>query len=245
MKMLILALILSLGLAGCSTLDRASTGAPTLPAATATPAPAQTVAGSRCGGSLEGCFAYAEMDDYLDTITPMVASFFESQYPKLSQPRIVFVPRGRAAAGVCGYSNSQAYEYCGGNQTIYIGQDLLWTFYKQAGDAAPAIGLAHEWGHHVQFALDLPLPRTAAQSVAFENQADCISGAWARYAKAQSWLEDPDDLQDAGALLQGIGSAEGPGRDHGTAAERRKAFDLSLKGGIKACDAYSPTAPIG
>jgi len=210
-----------------------------------TPVPAET-ATSRCGGSLEGCFGYAEMPVYLDSITPLVSQFFNARYASVREPRIVFVPNGRNGSGPCGgYATSQSYEYCPANQTIYVGQDLLWSFYHGAGDAAPAIGLAHEWGHHLQFMLDVPMPRSAAESVRFENQADCISGAWAKYAREKGWLEEPDDIEDAGALLQAIGSRESAGRDHGTAVERTKSFQMSFREGIKACDAFFPTAPIG
>jgi predicted metalloprotease len=90
----------------------------------------------------------------------------------------------------------------------------------------------------------VPFPRSAAQSVGFENQADCVSGAWARYADQQGWLELPDDLGDIESLLRAIGTREGPGRDHGTAAERARAFDQGFRTGLKACNSFSPSAPI-
>ncbi len=254
MKLLLasLTLTLTLAAAGCTSFTGTDTATETSdpapdasrPRATPTPASTTTVS-TRCGGSLEGCFGYNEMDDYLDAITPMVAGFFQTAYPKVPQPRnLVFVPRGQGIRSACGVSNSQAYEYCAGDQSIYVGQDTLWTFYRQAGDAAPALGLAHEWAHHLQFMLDLPAFGVASQSVKVENQADCIAGAWAKYADEQGWLEEEDDLKDATGLLQAIGSAEGPGRDHGTSAERLKAFQSAFKGGISACNAYFPGSPI-
>jgi predicted metalloprotease len=263
MKLFVVAvLVLTLALAGCNalptdsvddapptdTVPSTSTPAPAgASGATATAAPASPAAASSIcgGGSLEGCFTYSQMNDYLDAITPMVAQFFEATYPRVSLPEVAFIPSGRVAREACGLGDSDAYEYCDADQTIYIGQDLLWAFYKQAGDAAPAIGLAHEWGHHLQTELGVPFARTASQSVTYENQADCISGAWARYAGEQGWLEPNDDLQDVQTLLQNIGSREGPGRDHGTTAEREQAFNAAFDGGIAACDAYSPGTPVG
>src|SRR5690606_28680706 len=131
-----------------------------------------------------------------------------------------------------------------GNNTIYIGQDLIWAFYRQAGDAAPAVALAHEWGHHLQSMLGVPFARSQSQAIAFENQADCISGAWAKYADEQAWLED-DDLGDIETLLRLIGSRESRARDHGTTAERAEAFQLSYENGIEACNAYFPNSPVG
>jgi predicted metalloprotease len=257
MKLLLAVVTLTLAVAGCSysandpdsandTADATpSSATDSRPAPTATPSSSTATVSSRCGGSLEGCFTYNQMDEYLDAITPMVEGFFTATYPKVSEPRnLVFVPRGQAVRSACGVSDSQAYEYCAGDRSIYIGQDLLWAFYRQEGDAAPAIGLAHEWAHHLQNMLDLPAFGIQSQSVKVENQADCVAGAWAKYADEQGWLEEKDDLADAEGLLQTIGSAEGPGRDHGTSAERLKAFESAFKGGITACNSYFPNSPI-
>jgi predicted metalloprotease len=231
--------------AGASTTPGASTSP--APAAAATPTPQTQPSGSATGcpnGSLEGCFSYSQMGSFLESVRPLVARYFQTAFPNVPGPRnVVYIPRGRVAASCGGYSNSYAYEYCGANRTIYIGQDLLWSFYSRQGDAAPVIGLAHEWGHHVQVMLGVPMGRTAAQSVLFENQADCLSGAFTRYAGEQGWLES-DDLDDIGGLLRVVGSREGPGRDHGTAAERAQSFDLGYKGGARACNAFFPSSPV-
>jgi predicted metalloprotease len=208
------------------------------PTATTTPEPEAEAA------SLEGAFTYSQMADYLNAIAPMVAQFFEEQYAGIPDPSLVYIPSGRAARGACGYSDGWAYSYCPADQAINVGQDLLWEFYQGAGDAAPAIALAHEWGHHIQLYRDVPFGRTMTESVDFENQADCLSGAWAQYADEQGWLETEDDLADVGTLMQLIGSAESSRRDHGTTAERSEAFDLAYAGGAAACNAYFPDDPV-
>jgi predicted metalloprotease len=254
MKLLgLAAVITAVAVAGCAGFDvpdstDSSTNTPERPSPTQ-PAPAPTADASTqvCGGgSLEGCFSYNEMDDYLNAVTGMVEDFFQTTYPRVSEPRdIVFIAHGRGARSSCGVSDSYAYEYCAGDQSIYIGQDLLWQFYKGAGDAAPAIGLAHEWGHHLQTMLGVGQEvSTRKAAIAFENQADCISGAWAKYADGKGWLETEDDVRDADTLLEAIGSAEGPGRDHGTTAEREAAFNLAYQKGIAACNQYFPDAPL-
>jgi predicted metalloprotease len=103
------------------------------------------------------------------------------------------------------------------------------------GDAAPVVGLAHEYGHHLQSYLRLPYPRTARDSVRYENQADCIAGAWAKYASEKGWLEEADDLKDIEGLMRAIGSRESSYRDHGTTSERATAFNEGYKAGLKAC----------
>jgi predicted metalloprotease len=246
-KLFSIALFLSLFLAACggSTVGGSQEGQ-AAPAQPSPPTQTATTTNTGCpGGSLEGCFSYSQMAAYLEAVKPMVAQFFQTSYPRISAPRdIVYVPAGRAAAGPCGYSTSAAYEYCAANRKIYIGQDLLWAFYRQHGDAAPVIGLAHEWAHHLQFMLDVPAARTAAESVRFENQADCLSGAFARYAGEQGWLEYPDDLEDVDGLLQTIGSRETASRDHGTAAERARAFDMGFESGATACNSFFPNSPV-
>jgi predicted metalloprotease len=246
---LLLALVTTLGLGAVACSSQAvspvseSAGTVETPVPQATQ-PSPTATPEAAPVSLEGAFGYSGMANFLDTIAPMVAQFYEEEYPSIPDPHLVFIPSGRAARGSCGISDSDAYEYCSANQTIYVGQDLLWTFYQQAGDAAPAIALAHEWGHHIQNYRGVPFATTAAQSVEFENQADCLSGAWARYAGQQGWLETEDDLQDVNTLMQFIGSSETSRRDHGTTAERSAAFQSAYTGGATVCNAYFPDEPV-
>jgi len=250
MKLLIVSAFFALALSACTGLDVADSDSPASSAPTTPPAATQTpdagdAAAQRCGGgSLEGCFTYYEMDEYLDAVMPMVAQFFEETFERVPEPRdIVYIPSGRVARTACGTSNSDAYEYCPANRSIYIGQNLLWQFYAGAGDAAPAVGLAHEWGHHLQVMMGVQ-PVSRSEAIGFENQADCVSGAWAKYAGEQGWLEGDDDLRDVTRLLDAIGSAEGPGRDHGTSAERESAFNAAYAKGIAACNAFFPDSPL-
>jgi hypothetical protein len=238
-----LLLTLSLGAVACAAGD-ASVPSDTAPPVQATAAPQPTEVPQQPAQSLEGRFSYNEMDEYLDAIAPMVAQYFDEEYPDLREPNLVYIPSDRVARTACGASDGGAYEYCGANATIYVGQDLLWAFYRQAGDAAPALALAHEWGHHVQVQLGVPFARTAAESVNFENQADCFAGAWARYADEEGWLETDDDLKDIDVLMQLIGSGESSRRDHGTTEERQAAFERAFEGGLKACNAYYPNDPV-
>jgi predicted metalloprotease len=209
--------------------------------------PVQAPAQSACGsGSLEACFMHRQMPEFLDRVLPMVQQFFKEQYPRVAAPRNVQLVRSgdsglspcRDAAGRNGRYTDNSFEYCSANQTVYIGQDTLWAFYR-IGDAAPVLAIAHEWAHHVQSEAGTRFPRTAAESVRFENQADCMAGAWAKYAREKGWLEYPDDVQDINSLVRAIGSREGPGRDHGTAAERSTAFEQGFDTGLSACNRYS------
>ena len=229
-RVLAVVIAISIALAGCASGGNAG------------PAPQPTATAQ--AASLEDRFSFETLGAFLSTVEPMVARFFETQFPDLPGPRsIVFVPRGGASSSPCGYHDSEAYEYCPAGQSIYFGQDILWAFYG-IGDAGPVVALAHEWGHHLQALRRVTPPRTPAQSVNYESQADCIAGAWTKYAGGQGWLELPDDLDDVGGLLQAIGSRETSRRDHGTATERANAFQLGYRDGSKGCNSFSPSTPL-
>jgi predicted metalloprotease len=188
----------------------------------ARPAPTRST-----GGSLEGRFSRDTMDQYVEAVVPMIRQWLNETWPQLPVPQVVYVPADARGAESCldgsgraaSYS-STSFEYCGADGTVYLGQDMLWDFYRRTGDAGPAVGMAHEFGHHLQQELGVPSPRTATQSTRHEDQADCLAGAWTKYTDEQGWLEYPDDVADINALFPLIGSAEGPGRDHGTTSER-------------------------
>jgi len=207
---------------------------------------------SATGESLEGKFRYGTMDQYVDAVTPMITQWIEVTWSGMPLPnRVVYVPHGAAGPEDCLDPNGRAatytsgsYEYCPAEQVVYVGQDILWEFYTRTGDAGPAVGLAHEFGHHVQVQVGVPSPRTADDSVRHENQADCLAGAWTRFTDEKGWLEYPDDLEDIDALFPLIGSAESLDRDHGTAEERNRSFQRGFEGGVPACDAFFPAVPV-
>ena len=195
---------------------------------------------------------YRQMPDFLERVVPMVSQFFREQYPRVAAPRQVkLVLAGESGFSTCrdgtgarGRYSDTSFEYCAANATIYLGQDTLWSFYR-LGDAAPVLAIAHEWAHHVQTEIGVAFPRSATESVNFENQADCMAGAWTKYAQEKGWLEYPDDVRDISSLVRAIGSREGTNRDHGTAAERNAAFQAGFSTGLTACNKFSSTPIIG
>jgi len=219
----------------------------------AAPTTGRTPRASATGESLEGKFDYDTMDDYVDAVTPMITQWIQKTWRGMPLPqRIIYVPHGAAGpedcldpSGRAATYTSGSYEYCPAEQVVYVGQDILWEFYTRTGDAGPAVGLAHEFGHHIQVSVGVPSPRTAEDSVRHEDQADCLAGAWTRFTDEQGWLEYPDDIEDIDSLFPLIGSAETLDRDHGTAAERRQAFQEGFDGGESACNAFYPAAPVG
>jgi Putative neutral zinc metallopeptidase len=209
--------------------------------------------GSGCvTGSLEGCYDYDHMKAFIDrVIVDFVRPFVASQYPGLQPLRsILYVPSGATGPEDCVTQSGQpaqyssySYEYCPADVTIYLGQDAIWGYY-QLGDAAPAAGLAHEWGHHIQKGTGVPEPGSASETVVHENQADCIAGAWVDYASRQGEIEYPDDIVDLSDLLDEIASGESASRTHGDLQERTSSFERGVAGGLYGCNSFYPSTPI-
>ncbi|HEY7224230.1 MAG TPA: neutral zinc metallopeptidase [Micromonosporaceae bacterium] len=201
--------------------------------------------------SMEGQYTFDTMDQYVDkVVSDLIVPWLNDTWPSIEVPDVRFVPEGISGREGCEDSDghraqysTDSYEYCPPDVTVYVGQDAVWEFYSQTGDAGPAMGLAHEFGHHVQYSLGVTPPETSQESVAFENQADCLAGTWARWADAKGYLDTAEnspngrsDLDDIELLFPLIASAEGADRDHGTLEERESAFNDGYRGGPPACD---------
>ncbi|MBX3162569.1 MAG: neutral zinc metallopeptidase [Deltaproteobacteria bacterium] len=152
-----------------------------------------------------------------------------------------------SVASACGTASAAVGPfYCPLDQRVYI--DL--SFYDQlrrrfgaAGDFAQAYVIAHELGHHVQNLRGV-LGRGEVDSIAVELQADCLAGAWGRDAQRR-------DLLEAGDLDEALTAAAAVGDDtiqrktqgriqpetwtHGSAAQRRAAYERGFDGGPRAC----------
>jgi predicted metalloprotease len=198
--------------------------------------------------SLANCYTEATMQPYIDKVLPMIDQFFRTQYAAMPTPgRYYFVSVGQHLQGACrGTITDQAYEYCSSDHNVYLGQAAMWRYYSQDGDIAPAVGLAHEWGHNVQSQVGVPEPQTNDESINHENQADCIAGAWIQYAgqPAQNWLE-AEDVPHVPDLVRAIASAEDdPNRDHGTLQQRASSMLRGMQGGLAACNDFYPDTPV-
>jgi predicted metalloprotease len=193
--------------------------------------------------SLQGCYGFEQIADFYDEMTVWIGEFSKATYPDMSAPSYVYVESGTTVPTGCNVVlDSSAYAYCSLDDSVYIGQDQLWAFYSKQGDAAAAVGIAHEWGHHVQHVLGVAAAGRNGL-IALENQADCIAGAWVGYIDGLGRLER-DDLNDINAILKVIGAAEGPGRVHGTLAERTAAVQTGLRSGLTGCNSFFPGRPV-
>jgi hypothetical protein len=194
------------------------------------------------------CYARSDMVAYYSRASKLVSQFFIP--PALTGLTSVrgwlYIDTGTTTSTPCigPAADSLSFFYCPVDEKVYVGLDQLWNLYQRFGEVGPIIALAHEYGHHFQHMVGVPVPQTATETIPHENQADCIAGAWTEYANAQKWLEYPKDLHDATGLLVFIGSLEGPTRTHGTPVERLKSFDRGFIDGLTGCSTFYPATPL-
>ncbi|TSE01959.1 hypothetical protein FOS14_00770 [Skermania sp. ID1734] len=200
---------------------------------------------------LDNCYDRKEMREFARVAADMVEHYLSAITPNqpVRPPAVTFVPTGKHVTAPCAdeigrqSADSTAYFYCPLDSAIYVGQDQIWQFYHEFGAVSPVVGLAHEFGHFAQDVAGVPEPTSFGESVTHENQADCFAGAFTNFLRRQGSLE-VGDVSNIGALLKFVGSQEGPGRDHGTAAERQAAFNKGFKGTLTACNSFYPRNPI-
>ena len=104
----------------------------------------------------------------------------------------------------CGQLGLNNAFYCSINQGIYYDMGFFEEYEVQDEPVAPAVIIAHEFGHHVSWLLDLWEVNTRKQE---ELQADCFAGAWTR--SAHDYFEaTPEELRQAVLLMYELGHPE-------------------------------------
>ncbi len=208
------------------------------------------------------------MEQFLTAVTQDVDTYWTQQFKDagLPEPRVTYawIPAGQTAASACGNEDGtlgdSAAAYCSGDDTIYISEKFATDIYdgaldqalpgssqgygKTVGDFAVAYIVAHEYGHQIQDELGL-FEKYGDQvpTMAFELQADCYAGTWAKSASDANKLED-GDVQEAldAALAVGDFDESNPGH-HGTPEQRADAWNSGFESGDPAsCNSYLEAA---
>ena len=134
----------------------------------------------------------------------------------------------------CGQLGLNNAFYCSINQGIYYDTGFFEEYEVQDKQVAPAVIIAHEFGHHVSWLLDLWKVNTRKQE---ELQADCFAGAWTR--SAHDYFElTPEELRQAVLLMYELGHPEYTWFDpelHGTMEQRVDAFVRGFDYGWTTC----------
>ena len=150
-----------------------------------------------------------------------------------------FTPYSNPISTACGVLVLNNAVYCVATFDVFYHREFLDSFLLQIGDAAPAVIVAHEIGHHVSNLLGFFLLRDLGlvTTKQLELQADCWAGAWVAFV-ANRGLLDEGDLEEAGATLFAVGDINAPWfnpHGHGTGDERVVAFALGFIGGVDGC----------
>jgi uncharacterized protein len=204
------------------------------------------------------------MHQFLTAVTKDVDAYWTRTFKAsdLPEPKVgyTWIPAGRTAASACdggdGAMGDAAAAYCPGDDTIYISEKFASDIYDGAldqslpgssqgyggtvGDFAVAYIVAHEYGHQVQDELGLfEKYGDRVPTMAFELQADCYAGTWAKSAADDNRLE-AGDVQEAldAALAVGDFDTSNPGH-HGTPEQRAEAWNAGFESGDPgACSRY-------
>jgi uncharacterized protein len=210
------------------------------------------------------------MEQFLTAVTQHVDGYWTKLFEQsgLPEPRVSYswIPAGQTAASACGDEDGtlgdEAAAYCPGDDTIYISQKFATDIYNGAldqalpgssqgygrtiGDFSVAYIVAHEYAHQVQDELGLFEQAGQLPTMAFELQADCYAGTWAKSAYQENRLED-GDVQEAldAALAVGDFDAGNPGH-HGTPEQRAAAWNSGFEtGDPSSCSRYLDPATLG
>jgi len=206
---------------------------------------------SRLTSSGSGEDAPQSTSEFLTMVTEDVDRYWTGAFGDagLDEPRVgyAWIAPGGVAQTACGPLDESTAAYCPGDDTIYISERFADAIYAGAldralpgssqgyggtlGDFSVAYIVAHEYGHQVQDELGL-YERYGDQvpTMAFELQADCFAGVWARSADDEGQLE-AGDVQEAldAALAVGDFDTASPGH-HGTPEQRREAWVTGFEG---------------
>ena len=165
-----------------------------------------------------------------DVITYWQRQFNRSGYRYDLPSEVLFDRKVRTECGV-GRASFGPF-YCAFDQTFYLPVPFFEMADREYGDAAVALVIAHENGHHVQELLGLFGAGLLTSQT--ELQADCLAGVWARTVLNRGLLEE-GDIGEILGLTEISGDIEGtpinaPGA-HGSSDLRIRFFNQGYEGG--------------
>jgi predicted metalloprotease len=184
-----------------------------------------------------------------DPLHAHIDMFWEARFQEAGRaydPPNGVIAFDEAIVTACGRAEPEreAAFYCVIDEKIYYSAEFRTLIENQIGDFAWVVVVAHEWGHHIQAKLGFDLgvvPDRAGQvaPIEFEQQADCLAGAYSNDAELSGWL-DPGDIDEALYMTEISGDPPGTAwndpRAHGTGDVRIDAFFAGYSGGLAGCD---------
>jgi uncharacterized protein len=206
------------------------------------------------------------MEQFLTGVTKDVDSYWTGVFKAEGRPEprvsYAWIPSGQSVSSACGAQGETAAAYCPGDDTIYISEDFANGIYSgdldqslpgssqgyggAYGDFAVAFIIAHEYGHQIQDELGTyqkygnQLP-----TMAFELQADCYAGTWAKSAADAGQLESGDE-QEALDTALAVGDFSSDAQHHGTPEQRADAWNTGFHSGQpSSCGTYMDPSNYG
>jgi hypothetical protein len=200
--------------------------------------------------------------DDLRNVAASVQDFWERTMPEVFDQAYETIPGTRIVAGTPGTTfpvcrnQRLSYDDVEGNAfaapcpegitVVWDDAALVPDLIRRFGSVAPAIVLAHEWGHVAQFEVGIDV-----QTVIMEQQADCFAGAW-----LADLLDDPGGLTELAqsnpldtSLKSIIEFRDQPGSSaqaqtaHGSGFDRVRALQEGFERGAQFCSTYIDNPP--
>ena len=174
--------------------------------------------GEEAGGEDWGTVSSEQMIEDLEAAALDIDGFWVEVFAAAEQvyqsPELVFYDAPIDTG--CGGAEPRAAgpHYCPPDLTVYMDVPWMTENVLPYGEFAPAFVLAHEWGHHIQQELDIKPCQIqeclgGATSLELELQADCLAGAWTRYADDNQSLQFGSAESAVVVLAQLVGDKEG------------------------------------
>jgi predicted metalloprotease len=189
----------------------------------------------------------ADLETYADTVTADLDTFWKAQLgaggADYHSPQIQFYTD--TVLTPCGLTLVPGVTapgfYCPLDEHIYVdGVDNVTVAQALGRGWLPTV-IAHEWGHHIQHLLGLPIGminKPQAVSIRLELQADCMAGGWTQSADGRGLIED-DAVDVSIYVLAYLGSppmqAAPMSQGHGTSEQRVRAFLQGYDHGVADC----------
>ena len=191
-----------------------------------------------------------------------IQDYWADQYKDLYGRRYVPIPEDRIIAARPGVTlprcqgqklsyrdvRDNAFYCLESNYIAYDDVGLMPGYFAGFGEFAPAMILAHEWGHAIQDRAEVD--EIGLPSVYIELQADCFAGAWTGDVadRPQKVAYEPGDLEDSVAALIDLRDAPGSSPEdsdaHGSAFDRLSAFQDGFLQGPERCADYVDQPPL-
>ncbi len=197
----------------------------------------------------------------LDAVIADIESFWEREdesigftYEPLADDRIVAMTTTDVELPVCydelpdpaeAEENAYAADCPEGLTVVYDVPGLFEPLGDQFGPAGPAVTLAHEWGHVVEYQSGITF-----EGVIGEQFADCMAGAWVVDAfdrEVAPFDDEGRSLDQAVIAILDFRDAPGDSAEaedaHGSGFDRVAAFQEGFEQGVEACATYQEDPP--